>query len=202
MIKISSDELTSFKGLIFSFGLWFSPWLLLSTLALFSSCATSEGEDQMREKDKAEVGNPAPDFTLPDQNGQMISLKDFHDKNVVVLYFYPKNNTSVCTAQACAFRDSYETFQDAGAVVIGISSDSVESHEGFAEEYQLPFYLLSDQDGKTRKRYGASAMLGIPGRVTFVIDKQGVIRHQFSSMFSADSHIEEALPVVQKLAEG
>jgi len=153
----------------------------------------------MDKSQKAELGGKAPDFRLPDQNGDTVSLKDFLGKSVVVVYFYPKDNTSVCTAQACSFRDSYETFKSAGAVVIGISSDTVKSHQGFANEYQLPFHLLSDKGGKVRKLYGATVLLGVPGRVTFVIDKNGVICHKFSSMFSADKHIEEALGIVNSL---
>jgi peroxiredoxin Q/BCP len=176
-----------------------APFFLLALLIFISGCATSEGEDPMSNTNEAEVGSLAPEFSLPDQNGATVSLKDFQGKSVVVLYFYPKDNTSVCTAQACGFRDNYESFKESGAVVIGISSDPVESHEGFAAEYQLPFYLLSDVDGKVRDRYGATGILGIPGRVTFVIDKQGVVRHKFSSMFSADKHIQEALEVIKTL---
>ena len=179
-------------------GRW-SSLLRWPLLVLLAACTSSETEDGMTDSAKAEVGNPAPDFSLPDQDGTLVSLADFRDESVVVLYFYPKDNTSVCTAQACGFRDSYESFLDAGAVVIGISSDSVESHEGFAAEHQLPFRLLSDEDGEVRERYDASGFLGTPGRVTFVIDRQGIIRHRFSSMFSADEHIEEALEVVRTL---
>ena len=168
-------------------------------LVLLAACTSSETEDGMTDSAKAEVGNPAPDFSLPDQDGTLVSLAEFRDESVVVLYFYPKDNTSVCTAQACGFRDSYETFQEAGAEVIGISSDSVDSHEGFAAEHGLPFHLLSDAEGEVRGRYGATSLLGIPGRVTFVIDKTGVIRHKFSSMFSAEKHILEALDIVQAL---
>jgi peroxiredoxin Q/BCP len=173
--------------------------LVAMLLLSIPACATSEGGDPSTEDYDVEVGLPAPDFSLPDQTGEIVSLKDFAGKSVVVLYFYPKNNTSVCTAQACGFRDSYEAFRDAGAEVIGISSDSVESHQGFAFEYSLPFHLLSDAEGKVRDRYGATSMLGIPGRVTYIIDKEGIVRHMYSSMFSADDHIEEALEVVNSL---
>jgi peroxiredoxin Q/BCP len=179
-------------------GSW-TPLFILSILFLTLACATSEGEDSMNAKQKVQVGYPAPDFSLPDQKGEWVSLKNFKGNSAVVLYFYPKNNTSVCTAQACSFRDSYESFTDAGAEVIGISSDSVESHQGFAAEHRLPFHILSDDDGKIRKLYGATALLGIPGRVTYVIDKEGIIRHKFSSMFSADAHIEEALEILSKI---
>src|SRR5580693_10489045 len=110
------------------------------------------------------VGDKAPDFTLPAQSGE----------RVVVMYFYPKDNTSGCTAEACAFRDSHEVFTDAGAEVIGVSSDSAEKHTAFADKYKLPFTLLSDRGGKVRKLYGVPTVLGlIPGRVTYVIDREG-----------------------------
>ena len=95
-------------------------------------------------KSKIQVGDAAPDFTLPTQSGTPVSLKDFTGKTAIVLYFYPRDNTPGCTAEACAFRDSYEVFKDAGAEVIGISSDSVESHQQFAARHRLPFILLSD----------------------------------------------------------
>jgi len=111
-----------------------------------------------------------------------------------VLYFYPKDETAGCTAQACSFRDSYEDFKAAGAEVIGISSDSGRSHTKFAEHHRLPFVLLSDIIGKVRKAYGAYDMFGlIPGRVTFVIDKEGKVIHKFDSHLNPTKHIGEAL---------
>ncbi len=146
------------------------------------------------------VGDPAPDFTLPTQSGATVRLSDFHGKRVVVLYFYPKDNTRGCTAEACAFRDSYEVFTDAGAEVIGISADNVDSHEQFASQYRLPFILASDERGAVRKAYGVPTTFGIlPGRVTYVIDRDGVVRHIFSSMMNFDQHVTEALTTVKQL---
>src|SRR6266567_4261123 len=102
---------------------------------------------------KVQIGDMAPDFTLSDQKGAKVSLKDYVGKNVV-MYFYPKDNTPGCTAEACSFRDSYAVFKDQGAEVIGISSDSAEAHKKFAAQYHLPFTLLSDSDGEVRKLYG------------------------------------------------
>ncbi len=147
---------------------------------------------------RVKVGDQAPDFTLPNQMGTPVSLHDMRGKNVV-LYFYPKDNTSGCTAQACAFRDQYEVFIQAGAEVLGVSSDSSESHRQFAVQYRLPFTLLSDAGGKVRKRYGATTMGVLPGRVTYVIDKDGVVRHMFSSAFNAQQHIMEAVQALQAL---
>ncbi|WP_405586112.1 peroxiredoxin [Streptomyces sp. NBC_01190] len=146
-----------------------------------------------------QVGDKAPDFTLPDQSGTPVKLSDKLAEKVVVLYFYPKDNSRGCTAEACAFRDSYESFTDAGAEVIGVSSDTVESHETFAGRNALPFVLVADTDKAVRKQYGAT-MLGVaPGRITFVIDKEGVIQHTFSSLTNVGGHVEEALAVVKRL---
>lgn len=151
---------------------------------------------------KVRVGDLAPNFTLPDQTGKMVSLKDLVGQRAIVLYFYPKDNTPGCTAEACTFRDSYEVFKDAGAEVIGISGDSVESHQQFARQHRLPFVLLSDVDGRVRKHYGAIAAFGLmPGRVTFIIDQQGVVRHIFSAMFAAEKHIAEALNTLKALQQ-
>src|SRR5579872_4220369 len=102
------------------------------------------------------VGDLAPDFTLPSATGESVSLESFIGKKNIVLYFYPKDNTGGCTAEACSFRDSYEVFKDAGAEVIGVSSDSADSHERFAAKHRLPFILLSDKDKAVRKLYGVS----------------------------------------------
>jgi peroxiredoxin Q/BCP len=137
---------------------------------------------------------------LPSQEGKTVKLSDYTDKNVVVLYFYPKDFTPGCTTEACTFRDNFEDFKDIGAVVIGISSDSVESHQKFIEKYNLPFLLLSDEGGKTREAYGAAKFAGLPARITFVIDKKRVVRMAFESM-NAKAHIEEAKKVVKLLSQ-
>jgi peroxiredoxin Q/BCP len=147
-----------------------------------------------------QAGDKAPDFTLPSQSGEPVRLQDRLGERVVVLYFYPKDNTSGCTAEACAFRDSYEAFTEAGAEVIGVSSDSADRHAGFASKHRLPFTLLADQGGRVRKTYGVPAALGlIPGRVTYVIDRTGTVRHVFNSMTNIGGHIGQALEVVRKL---
>lgn len=145
------------------------------------------------------VGDKAPDFTLPDQTGEQVTLSDRLGEKVVVLYFYPKDNTRGCTAEACSFRDSYESFTDAGAEVIGVSSDSVESHEKFAGRHELPFTLLADRDRAVRRQYGATTLGVVPGRITFVIDQEGVIRHAFSSMTNIGAHVDDALTIVKQL---
>ncbi len=146
------------------------------------------------------VGDKAPDFTLTSATGEKVSLKDFYGKKSVVLYFYPKDDTPGCTAESCAFRDSYELFKEAGAEVIGVSGDSQQSHQQFARKYNLPFILLSDSDNKLRQLYGVPATLFIlPGRVTYVIDKQGVVRHIFDSMMNFKGHVEESLKILKEI---
>jgi len=150
-------------------------------------------------KQKIKVGDEAPDFDLVPHSGEKIKLSDFKDRKVVVLYFYPKDNSPGCTAEACAFRDSYEVFKEAGAEVIGVSPDSLESHKRFAGKYELPFDLLSDSDGRLRELYGVQKSLGMSGRVTFIIDKKGIIRHIFSSQMKAKKHVEESLRILKLL---
>jgi thioredoxin-dependent peroxiredoxin len=108
-----------------------------------------------------QAGDKAPDFTLPAQSGEPVRLKTRLGDRVVVLYFYPKDDTRGCTAEACAFRDSYEDFIDAGAEVIGVSSDSADRHAAFAGRHNLPFTLLSDRGGRVRKSYGVPSVLGV-----------------------------------------
>ena len=147
-----------------------------------------------------QVGDKAPDFTLVSQSGEQVRLHDRLADRVVVLYFYPKDETRGCTAEACAFRDSHEVFTEAGAEVIGVSSDSAGKHAAFAGHHQLPFTLLSDPGGRVRKSYGVPAVLGlIPGRVTYVIDREGTVRHVFNSMTNIGGHVGDALAVVRQL---
>jgi thioredoxin-dependent peroxiredoxin len=147
-----------------------------------------------------QVGDKAPHFSLKDAAGKTISLKDFVGKKPVVLYFYPKDETPGCTAEACTFRDFYEDFQEAGAEVIGVSSDSESSHQKFAQRHNLPFILLSDTRHEVKKLYGVKSTLGLlPGRVTFVIDKKGVVQHVFESQFRAKQHIFESLDIIKNL---
>ncbi len=146
------------------------------------------------------VGAKAPDFSLENQDGKRVALADYRGQKNVVLYFYPKDDTPGCTRESCAFRDQFEAFRDAGAEVVGVSSDSPASHKRFAEKYSLPFTLLSDAKGEVRAAFRVPATLGLlPGRVTYVIDKEGVIRHAFNSQFNATQHVAEALKVLAEL---
>jgi peroxiredoxin Q/BCP len=148
--------------------------------------------------DRVRVGAKAPDFRLPSQSGEMVRLKDFLGK-LVVLFFYPKDNTLGCTKEVCAFRDGFEEFGILDAEVIGISSDSVESHKAFAHKHDLPFALLSDEGGKVRKLYGVPNTLGLfPGRVTYVVDEEGVVKHIFSSQLGVERHVQEAIGALRR----
>ena len=154
----------------------------------------------MAANESVRVGDPAPDFTLPSATGEPVRLGDLRGHSEVVLFFYPKDDSPVCTTQACAFRDHYEAFRDASVEVIGVSADSAESHRRFAAKHRLPFRLLSDADGSLRDRFGVPRTLGlIPGRVTYVIDKQGIVRHIFSSQLQPAKHVDEALRVLKEI---
>lgn len=146
------------------------------------------------------VGDMAPDFTLPNQAGEPVVLSSFRGQRAVVLYFYPKDDTPGCTVESCSFRDSYEDFVAVGAEVIGISSDSPDSHKAFAQKHNLPFTLVSDRGAAVRKAYGVPATLGLlPGRVTYIIDKDGKVRHIFNSQFNPKGHVDQAMGILKTL---
>ena len=139
------------------------------------------------------VGERAPEFELRDQNGAFVQLTGLRKRGPVVIFFYPKDDTSGCTKEACRFRDDFARFRQTGAQIVGISSDSAESHQRFAAKYALPYTLLSDPGGRVRKLYGAASFFGLmPGRATFVIDREGIVRHVFSSQAKFEEHVDEA----------
>ncbi|KAL3332460.1 hypothetical protein AABB24_032836 [Solanum stoloniferum] len=149
---------------------------------------------------KVNKGSAPPPFTLKDQDGKNVSLSKFKGKPVVV-YFYPADETPGCTKQACAFRDSYEKFKKAGAQVVGISGDDIESHKAFAKKYRLPFTLLCDEGNKVRKEWGIPGDLfgTLPGRQTYVLDKNGVVQLIYNNQFQPEKHIDETLKLLQSL---
>lgn len=144
-------------------------------------------------------GDPVPDIRLHDQNDREIDLRGFAKEQSVVVYFYPKDDTPGCTAEACSFRDNYEDFLDIGAKVVGISGDSVASHKRFSEKHQLNFTLLSDPDRIAEKAFGVPRnFLGLlPGRVTYVFDPSGKLVSTFNSATQATRHIREALKALK-----
>lgn len=150
------------------------------------------------------VGDRAPEFESVSHDGKPVKLADFRGKKNVVLYFYPKDETSVCTAEACGFRDAYEELAGQDTEIIGVSMDSSESHAKFASRHHLPFILLDDESGVIAKAYGAKGLLGsllkMVSRVTFLIDKSGKIVGIFKSALSADVHVGGIKDAVKKLS--
>jgi peroxiredoxin Q/BCP len=147
------------------------------------------------------VGERAPDFDLALADGTRLRLGDVLARGPLVLFFYPKDDSPGCTAEVCSFRDAYATFAERGAQVVGVSSDAVASHAAFATRHRLPFPLASDPGGAARRAYGVPKVLGVlPGRVTFVIDRDGIVRSAFNSMFAPQKHVAAALDMIQTLA--
>jgi len=165
---------------------------------LFSVYAFTSPEKKMK---KIEVGSQVPEFTLPDQNGNSFSISSVLNKKNLVIYFYPKDDSPGCTKEACAFRDQFEVFNEADAMIIGISGQSVESHKKFAEKYHLSFTLLSDKGDKIRNLFGVPVnFLGLlPGRVTYIADKTGKVVYIFNSQTQAEKHVEEALRILKNM---
>lgn len=144
------------------------------------------------------VGDAMPETTLQGEGGP-VQLRERLGKNLVV-YFYPKDETYGCTKEACSFRDQYEDFIAAGAEVIGVSRDDASSHASFKQNHRLPFTLLSDPGGKVAEAWGVRGFAGLPGRVTFVFDRDGKCRHRFDSQIRFGKHVEDALEIVKTLA--
>ena len=145
------------------------------------------------------IGDPAPLFSLRDQNDSVFNIADYLGKKVLVIYFYPKDESSVCTKEACSFRDSYSDFTKSGAIVIGINSGSVESHKKFMENHRLPFTLLSDPGNKVLKMFGVKGKFVFTGRETFVIDKSGKIVFTYNSFTNGPRHEQEALSFIKNM---
>lgn len=188
---IIPDHLLYNNNNYLNFNPFYRFYLLIFPL-LFSSCLTFSQNNPATE---IKIGSTIPPFTLSDQNGQTFDIKSVLGKKNLVIYFYPKDDTPGCTKEACSFRDQFEVFTEADAVIIGISGQSVESHRKFAEKHRLPFTLLSDEGDKIRKLFGVPTnFLGLlPGRVTYVADKRGKVIYVFNSQMQSSKHVEEAL---------
>ncbi|MDQ3687668.1 MAG: peroxiredoxin [Acidobacteriota bacterium] len=158
-------------------------WGGVMTLALAAvvSLACTSG-DASADHHKLAEGSPAPDFTLAADDGRMVKLSEYKGKQPVVLYFYPKDETPGCTKQACSFRDNFKAFKDAGIEVLGVSVDTVDSHKAFKKNQKLNFTLLADDKKEVSKSYGVLSERGYSSRVTFVIDKEGVIRKIYTNV--------------------
>jgi len=175
----------------------FYRFYLIIYLVLSVSYLTLHKNNTMNE---IKIGSNIPSFTLPDQNGNLFNINSVLSKKNLVIYFYPKDDSPGCTAQACSFRDQFEVFTEADAVIIGVSGQSVKSHKEFAEKHRLTFTLLSDEGNKLRKQFGVPTnLLGLlPGRVTYVADKTGKVIYIFNSQINATKHVDEALRILKE----
>lgn len=175
----------------------FYRFYLVVYLVLFTAYLTFHKNTHM---DELKIGSAIPSFTLPDQHGTLFDINSVIGKKNLVIYFYPKDDSPGCTAQACSFRDQFEVFTEADAVIIGISGQSVKSHREFAEKHRLGFTLLSDEGNKVRKQFGVPTnLLGLlPGRVTYVADKTGKVINIFNSQMNATKHVDEALRILKQ----
>ena len=158
-------------------------------------------KEMKTETEKVTIGSRIPDFELPDHDGKLCRIQDLIGTKNLVIYFYPKDETAGCTRQACSFRDEYEAFKEADAEVIGISSDTPQSHSEFMKNHRLPFILLSDENKTVRRMFNVPGnLLGLlDGRVTYIVDKQGIVRHIFNSQLRIDRHIDESLKILREL---
>jgi peroxiredoxin Q/BCP len=168
--------------------------MALTISGLFQACS---GQDKT-----LTVGDHVPVFSLHDQNDSVFNSTDYVGKEVLVIYFYPKDESSGCTKEACSFRDSYKDFVQEGAMVVGINYGTVESHKKFAQNHQLPFTLLSDPDNKVLKMFGVKKKFFITGRETFIVDKMGKIVFTYDSFTNGLAHEKEALAFIKKMQTG
>jgi peroxiredoxin Q/BCP len=148
-------------------------------------------------KERIKIGDPVPRFSLLDQHGEIFSLVKFLGRQKLVIYFYPKDESRICTKEACAFRDSYQEFEDAGALIIGINAGSVESHRRFASKHRLNFTLLSDTHNLILKKFGVRKILTFTGRETFVVGLSGRIQMRYSSFLNSEAHVRATLNLLQ-----
>jgi peroxiredoxin Q/BCP len=141
------------------------------------------------------IGDTCPRFSLPDQNDSLVNMKDLIGKKILVIYFYPKDESLVCTREACAFRDNFEAFKKLGAIVIGVNYGTVKSHKDFSEKDKLPFVLLSDSNNAVLKMFGLSGFAN--GRATYVVDLNGKIVFTHNAMLQGAAHAEKALEYIE-----
>lgn len=176
----------------------FYRFYLIIYALLFTSYLTFSQNKLMNE---IKIGSTIPEFSLPDQNGNMFNISSDLGKKNLVIYFYPKDDSPGCTAESCSFRDQLEAFTKADAMIIGISGQSAKSHKEFAEKYNLNFTLLSDEGNKIRKLFGVPTnFFGLlPGRVTYIADKTGKVIYIFNSQTNATKHVDEALRILKEL---
>ena len=165
--------------------------LLIALLALIHTPTKAQNHTHL------ETGDLVPRFSLYDQNGKLFNLSNEIGKHILVIYFYPKDESMVCTKEACAFRDSFNEFTKAGAIVVGINAGTVASHKAFQQHYNLPFTLLSDPDNKVYDMFGVKKKLFFSGRETFVVDMKGKIVYQHEAMMQGKEHADDALAYIK-----
>ncbi len=201
MYEATMRRVASSRGFVQARSMHHGPVLLLGLLAACGSAPSPEGASAAGQPRSGLVAvqERAPELTAPDQTGTPRSLSEFRGK-AVVLYFYPRDATPGCTEEACAFRDRWDQFAEAGAQVLGVSTDTVESHAAFAREHELPFPLLADPEGEVLEAYGVETRFGLAQRVTFVIDGTGVVRRVFPDVDPA-VHADEVLEVLEQLRQ-
>jgi peroxiredoxin Q/BCP len=168
--------------------------IILSSLIFSNILQGCNGQEK-----SLKVGDSIPVFSLRDQNNSLFNSSDYTGKKILVIFFYPKDESTVCTKEACSFRDNYSDFIKTGAMVIGINSGSVDSHRNFINNHQLPYSILSDPDNKVLKMFGVKKKFFISGRETFVIDKTGKIVFTFDSFTNGPAHEKEALAFIKKM---
>lgn len=168
------------------------PFLILLLLSSLLQACSAQSKH-------LKVGDPLPAFSLYDENGNLFSSKEYIGKKILVIYFYPKDESSVCTKEACAFRDSYTDFSKAGAMVIGINNASAESHKSFKEHHKLPFILLSDPDNKVLKLFGVKGKFIFSGRETFLVGLDGKILYTYNSFTDGPAHAQEMLNYLNRM---
>ncbi len=171
----------------------FTPIFLASLLLFFANCKSNAQSEQK----ELLVGDTMPKFSLVDQDGKKFRSEDYVGKSVLVIYFYPKDESMVCTKEACSFRDSFNDFTKAGAKVIGINGGTIASHKEFSDHYKLPFILLSDPDNKVYHQFGVKNKLFATGRETFVIDLKGKIAFTYTAMLQGKEHADDALNFIK-----
>ena len=180
---------------------WLLLLIVLGFVAIFFNLSYKSHYQNNKDMNTIQVGDKIPEFTLPDQNGTLFDIKSVPGNKKLVIYFYPKDDSPGCTKEACYFRDQFEVFNEADAVIIGISGQSVESHKKFAVKHRLSFTLLSDQGNKIRKLFGVptNALGLLPGRVTYVADRDGKVVYIFNSQIEAERHVDEALKILKEI---
>lgn len=165
-------------------------------LLIFVSCQCNYAQSK-----HLVVGDNVPSFTLKQTDGRDFNISDYIGKKILVIYFYPKDESSVCTKEACSFRDSYADFTNAGALVIGINAASVETHRSFQQNHQLPFILLSDPGNKVLKLFGVKGKFFLTGRETFVVGLNGKIVYTYTAFMQGKEHAEKTLEFIKQLSK-